>query len=184
MGLCNKVVLSWKNVFWNQTDIFAESSYPLQGHGTSAKVKAMHNSILDPNYGLIYQINDKNVLNLWNQSLHSTWSEGEKEMAKNFPNGKKCSKITHFRDICIKERVSFSGTFLHLCPTTHFPLGSTCASDAKYDLSLVHSLMHLSNACLHDKSLHSYLTLCGPMDCSLPRSSVRGMLQTRTLEWA
>ena len=86
-------------------------------------------------------------------------------MAQNFPKGKKCGKITHFRDIWIKEWVSFSGTFLHPCPTTHFPLGSTCASDAKYDLSLIHSLMLLSNACLHDKSLHSYLTFCGPMDC-------------------
>ena len=30
----------------------------------------------------------------------------------------------------------------------------------------------------------SCLTLCGPMDYSLPGSSVRGILQTRILEWA
>ena len=30
----------------------------------------------------------------------------------------------------------------------------------------------------------SCLTLCGPMDCSPPGSSVRGILQTRILEWA
>ena len=34
------------------------------------------------------------------------------------------------------------------------------------------------------KSLQSYLTLCNPMDCSLPSSSVHGILQTRILEWA
>ena len=28
-----------------------------------------------------------------------------------------------------------------------------------------------------------YLTLCDPMDCSLPGSSVHGILQARTLEW-
>ena len=30
----------------------------------------------------------------------------------------------------------------------------------------------------------SCLTLCNPMDCSLPRSSVDGILQARILEWA
>ena len=29
----------------------------------------------------------------------------------------------------------------------------------------------------------SYLTLCDPMDCSLPGSSVHGILPARTLEW-
>ena len=33
------------------------------------------------------------------------------------------------------------------------------------------------------KSLHSCLTLCDPMDCSLPGSPVPGILQARTLEW-
>ena len=33
------------------------------------------------------------------------------------------------------------------------------------------------------KSLLSYLTLCDPMDCSPPGSSVRGILQTRILKW-
>ena len=30
----------------------------------------------------------------------------------------------------------------------------------------------------------SCLTLCDPMDCSLPGSSVPGILRARTLEWA
>ena len=33
------------------------------------------------------------------------------------------------------------------------------------------------------KSLHPYLTLCGPMDSRSPGSSVHGILQARILEW-
>ena len=33
------------------------------------------------------------------------------------------------------------------------------------------------------KSLQSCLTLCDPRDCSLPGSSVHGILQARILEW-
>ena len=33
------------------------------------------------------------------------------------------------------------------------------------------------------KSLQSPLILCDPMDCSVPGSSVHGILQARTLEW-
>ena len=33
------------------------------------------------------------------------------------------------------------------------------------------------------KSLQSCLTLCYPMDCSLPGFSIHGILQARTLEW-
>ena len=29
----------------------------------------------------------------------------------------------------------------------------------------------------------SCLTLCDPMDCSLPRSSIHGIFQARVLEW-
>ena len=37
--------------------------------------------------------------------------------------------------------------------------------------------------CLCAKSLHLCLTLCDPMDCSPPGSSVHGILQARILEW-
>ena len=33
------------------------------------------------------------------------------------------------------------------------------------------------------KSLQSFLTLCDPVDCSPPGSSVHGILQARILEW-
>ena len=37
--------------------------------------------------------------------------------------------------------------------------------------------------CVRAKSLQSCLTLCDPMDCSLPVSPVHGILQARMLEW-
>ena len=37
--------------------------------------------------------------------------------------------------------------------------------------------------CMHAKSLQLCLTLCNPMDCSPPGSSVPGILQARILEW-
>ena len=37
--------------------------------------------------------------------------------------------------------------------------------------------------CMYAKSLQSCLTLCHPMDCSLPGSSVHGILPARILEW-
>ena len=37
--------------------------------------------------------------------------------------------------------------------------------------------------CVRAKSLQSCLTLCNPMDCSPPGSSVHGILQARILEW-
>ena len=37
--------------------------------------------------------------------------------------------------------------------------------------------------CMRAQLPQSYLTLCHPMDCSLPGSSVHGILQARLLEW-
>ena len=36
---------------------------------------------------------------------------------------------------------------------------------------------------MHPKSLQLCLILCDPVDCSLPGSSVHGILQARILEW-
>ena len=38
--------------------------------------------------------------------------------------------------------------------------------------------------CVHAKSLQSWLTLCNPINCGPPGSSVHGILQARILEWA
>ena len=37
--------------------------------------------------------------------------------------------------------------------------------------------------CLYAESFQSCLTLCDPVDCSPPGSSVHGILQARILEW-
>ena len=39
------------------------------------------------------------------------------------------------------------------------------------------------NLCVGAESLQSCLTLCNPMDCSPPGSSVHGILQARIREW-
>ena len=38
-------------------------------------------------------------------------------------------------------------------------------------------------ACMHAKSLQLCPALCDPMDCTLPGSSVHGILQARILDW-
>ena len=43
--------------------------------------------------------------------------------------------------------------------------------------------MHFKIAAAAAKSLQSCLTSCDPIDGSPPASSVRGILQARTLEW-
>ena len=43
--------------------------------------------------------------------------------------------------------------------------------------------MRLDSAAAAAKSLQSCPTLCDPLDCSLPGSSVHGIFQARTLEW-
>ena len=44
-------------------------------------------------------------------------------------------------------------------------------------------MLNTSSAYVHAKSLQSCLTLCNPMDCSPPASSVHAILQARMLEW-
>ena len=44
-------------------------------------------------------------------------------------------------------------------------------------------LIFIMSACVHAQSLPSCLSLCNPMDCSLPGSSIRGILQARVLQW-
>ena len=40
-----------------------------------------------------------------------------------------------------------------------------------------------TRCCVHAKMLWLYPTLCDPMDCGLPGSSVHGILQAKILEW-
>ena len=47
--------------------------------------------------------------------------------------------------------------------------------------SIVHQYLRRAHA--HTQSLQVCLTLCDPMDCSLPGSSVHGILEAKILEW-
>ena len=50
-------------------------------------------------------------------------------------------------------------------------------------LSNICTYVYIKYACMPAKSLQSCLTLCEPVDCSPPGSSVHGILQARILEW-
>ena len=50
-------------------------------------------------------------------------------------------------------------------------------------LKIANCHLSLCVCLLPAKLLQSCLTLCNPMNCSLPGSSVHGILQARTLEW-
>ena len=52
------------------------------------------------------------------------------------------------------------------------------SGDSIYWLHIVHQALGA-----HAKSFQSCLTLCDPMDCSVPDSSAHGILQARALEW-
>ena len=45
------------------------------------------------------------------------------------------------------------------------------------------SFPHLLSSLTWNKVAQSCLTLCDPMDCSLPGSSIHGIFQARVLEW-
>ena len=58
-------------------------------------------------------------------------------------------------------------------------------SEAKHLPSKLHSILPsiYDIFCACAKSVQLYPTLCDPMDCGSPGSSVHGILQTRILEW-
>ena len=61
-----------------------------------------------------------------------------------------------------------------------------CLLPPKFSAILLacHTPVTLGHACVLDaKLLRSCLTLCDPMDYSLPGSAVHGILQARILEW-
>ena len=71
-------------------------------------------------------------------------------------------------------RGKFGGEWIHVCVVAQ----SLCCSPITTLLT--------GYACVHAKLLQSCLNFCGPMifcDCSLPGSSVCGILQARLLEW-
>ena len=87
-----------------------------------------------------------------------------------------CWKISQVESIIKTE---FSGDFLIL-EVTLMPKDRMV-----YLQLLAQGLWCISSAglCICAQSLQSYLTLCDPIDCSPPRSSVHRILQARILEW-
>ena len=63
--------------------------------------------------------------------------------------------------------------------TAAFPLSHPTA-ETERECSGVSPYVHV---CVHAKPLQWCLTLWDPMDCSLPGSSVHGILQAKILEW-
>ena len=100
-----------------------------------------------------------------------------------------------WEDLLEKERATHSGTLAWRIPRTEEPgrlqsMGSQrVGHDWATSLSLSHTL-RVSTVPGTEYSKHfeseggySCPTLCNPMDCSLPGSSVRGIFQARVLEW-
>ena len=60
---------------------------------------------------------------------------------------------------------------------------SFCETPRQEDLCVCVCVCVCVCAHAHTQLLQSYLTLCDPMDCMLPGSSVHGIPQARILEW-
>ena len=61
--------------------------------------------------------------------------------------------------------------------------GKTIALTIQTFVSKVMSLLFNTPSAAAAKLLQSCPTLCNPMDCSLPGSSVHGIFKARVLEW-
>ena len=105
--------------------------------------------------------------------------------------------------ICVPTSLPASSASLSSLLTTlqpHSPCPTLCQMHMRCSVQLTGLTLtsHLPNSsllrghlgsflflftCVCVKLLQSCLTLCEPMDCSLPGSSVHGILQARTLEW-
>ena len=59
----------------------------------------------------------------------------------------------------------------------------TFVCDSPHLEGFIFASLPLGSVSVHAKLLQSCPTLCNPMDCSLPDSSVCGILQARILEW-
>ena len=71
----------------------------------------------------------------------------------------------------------------HFLPSKFFAIWTVSSGGLSLQPSVSASLMPVSRACVCMLShLQSYLTPCNPMECSLPGSYVRGILQARILE--
>jgi len=87
----------------------------------------------------------------------------------------------------------WSGLTLYTTSCKHCKYSfSESSSSFSHDYYYSHHLSNIDYAvswvlcqalCMHSKSLQSSWILCGPMNCSLPGSSVHGIFQASILEW-
>ena len=61
--------------------------------------------------------------------------------------------------------------------------GTKISQVAQCSLNIHQSVTKRKHKNIYSEVAQSCLTFCDPMDCSLPGSSIRGIFQTRILEW-
>ena len=72
-------------------------------------------------------------------------------------------------------------SFVHSVSGFRLCLNLKAIDDVQWKISTV--VFWCNKLCVYAKSLQSCLTLCDPLACSPPGSSVHGILQARILEW-
>ena len=70
---------------------------------------------------------------------------------------------------------SYSRLLIHMDTASHSFIKQHCVPSSAY------TLIYFTSPCVLDA--HLCLTLCDPIDCSPPGSSVHGILQARVLDW-
>ena len=101
---------------------------------------------------------------------------------------KKSKLKMHLIELWLKtSQTSRTSCSYNLMPTTKLTglkNGWKCQTDV-YPKKTTHAqLLNIANHSVNVSEVaHSCPTLCDPMDCSLPGSSVRGIFQAKILEW-
>ena len=101
----------------------------------------------------------------------------------NFQVMKKGVTLLHYLFSSQEDRCGARGRAGCISSQTH---SAQCLDHLGTKVILLHGAAYpcgLKRACMHAQSLQLYLTLCDPMDCSSPGSSVHGILQARILDW-
>ena len=75
-----------------------------------------------------------------------------------------------------------------LCTSTSYQISSSIRLEIKCTINIMHldhpkAIVHGKIVLLFCLVTGSCLTLCNPVDCSIPGSSVHGLLSARILEW-